>query len=320
MDDRVGDPATASGDARDRSDFGSRVRPEPRDANRMLLAERDALLEATRAVETPAREIVSDLSPVATTCPFFRAQLADGSLRSPIEAPHAANRCAAIGHPERQSPRQQNFVCLTAAHTDCPRFVRGALLARKATRSAPPVTTPTLVAILVLIAAAAASFGFVLVRGGLTLPAGADAIALAASSSRPSSAGALGAAPSRAAASAPGATTQATPQPTAATTPTPTATPGPTPTPSPSPAATPTPTDGPTSPPTPQPTSTRYALLQPCTSKPDCYLYTIRRGDNLTSIARYFGVPLETVRALNPWTSASGISPGQQLVLPPPTR
>jgi LysM repeat protein len=71
---------------------------------------------------------------------------------------------------------------------------------------------------------------------------------------------------------------------------------------------------------TPAPTSDRYALLQPCPDKPDCYIYTIRHGDNLTGIAKYFGVPLQTVRDLNPWTQTKGIQPGNKLILPPPTR
>jgi LysM repeat protein len=49
-------------------------------------------------------------------------------------------------------------------------------------------------------------------------------------------------------------------------------------------------------------------------------LYTIRSGDNLFSIGRYFGVSLETIRRLNPWTRTQGIRAGRQLVLPPPTR
>jgi LysM repeat protein len=46
----------------------------------------------------------------------------------------------------------------------------------------------------------------------------------------------------------------------------------------------------------------------------------VRSGDNLVSIARYFGVPLETVYRLNPWTRTSGLRAGQELILPPPTR
>ena len=72
--------------------------------------------------------------------------------------------------------------------------------------------------------------------------------------------------------------------------------------------------------PTPAPSSDRYALLQPCPDKPDCWIYTVRKGDNLTGIAKYFGIPLQTVRDLNPWTETKGLEPGQKLILPPPTR
>jgi hypothetical protein len=75
------------------------------------------------------------------------------------------------------------------------------------------------------------------------------------------------------------------------------------------------------SPPTSQrPRSGRYALLDRCPNRTRCWLYTVRSGDNLFSIANYFGVTLETVRRLNPWTQTKGIRAGQQLVLPPPTR
>ena len=47
----------------------------------------------------------------------------------------------------------------------------------------------------------------------------------------------------------------------------------------------------------PAPTSERYALLEPCPDTPDCWIYRVRAGDNLFSIAKYFGVPLATVKA-----------------------
>ena len=303
MEDHDRDRAMAPAGSRDSNRSRPPVGPDERGRDPFSIAEVDALAEATRTAEMrePAKDLLALASPYAATCPFFRSETADGHLRAPIEAPHSANRCAAFGDPKPQSPRQQNYVCLAATHVDCPRYLRGAVAVRKATRRRRRVTTPTLVAIVILIVSAGASFAFVVARGGLTLPVAPDS------------------------ASAP-VTARATSAPTvgsvAAATGTPTASPAPTvsPTPSPTPEPTPTPTAVATPAATPRPSSDRYALLEPCADKPDCYVYTIRRGDNLWSIADYFGVPLATVKALNPWTVKSGINPGDQLILPPPTR
>jgi LysM repeat protein len=61
-------------------------------------------------------------------------------------------------------------------------------------------------------------------------------------------------------------------------------------------------------------------LLEPCPDEPRCWIYTTRRGDNLFSIANYFGVPLEAVYARNPWTRTESLRAGRELRLPPPTR
>ncbi len=88
-------------------------------------------------------------------------------------------------------------------------------------------------------------------------------------------------------------------------------TPEPTPSPTPRPAATPT----------PAPTSNRYALLKPCPDRPDCWIYTVRAGDNLVSIANYFGVAYDTVLELNPQIGdPTTIRRGDRIRLPPPTR
>ena len=48
--------------------------------------------------------------------------------RPPVEVPDAVNRCAALGESVPQSLRQQELVCLTSAHVNCPRYLRGTSL------------------------------------------------------------------------------------------------------------------------------------------------------------------------------------------------
>ena len=62
-------------------------------------------------------------------CPFLRAVEVDDRLLVPIEAPDALNRCAALQDAIPQSLRQQELVCLTSGHVNCPRYLRGALIA-----------------------------------------------------------------------------------------------------------------------------------------------------------------------------------------------
>ena len=271
-------------------------------------------------------------------CPFFQTIDVDGAPGAPIEAPDAANRCTALREPVPQSLRQQELVCLTSGHFNCPRYLRGSLVTGhpakaektgqavrpdKTSDSAKPdktshvikpekVTpagrtfTPALAgSLIVLTLAFLVSLGFVVTNGGLVLtpaaptPSGTGGVLAEVESAAPS------------ASPTPLPTPSPTPMPTATTTPTPTATPIATASPTPSPTATPTPT--------PRPTSDRYALLKPCTDAPNCYLYVIRSGDNLYSIARYFGVPQSTIEAWNPWTQ-NGLTVGRSLRLPPPTK
>ncbi len=163
----------------------------------------------------------------------------------------------------------------------------------------PRTFTPAIVASLVLlVASAAAAITFVAATGGLQLPVASPSAAAVAS-------------PTPAETGLPGVT------PTQVLTPTPEATPSATP------GSTPVTTPGPTGIPTPAPapTSSRYALLEPCVTTPDCYRYTIRIGDNLRSIANYFGVPYATVLELNPAIGdPESIQPGDVITLPPPTR
>ena len=245
----------------------------------------------------------------AWVCPFLRAVDADGSLGAAIRWPDPVNRCVALGDPAPQSLRQQEYACLASAHVNCPRFIRG-VEAMTVTPTAPtgmglPVTPAILAALVVLAASFALSIGFVVANGGMDLTAAATPQAGLASAA-PSSAGA-GAPAASSEQSATSATPSAEPSPSASID-SATARPSPTPAPSPSEVV------------TPRPSSDRYALLHPCPDAADCWIYVIRAGDNLVSIARYFGVPMTVVTKLNPWTETTQLVAGQELRLPPPTR
>ena len=318
-----GTAGTASGGETPPEDVGADAVEASVDG-RAERAESDALAEATAAVAS--LDAPDQHSPRAETCPFFRRVDENGQLGASVEDPDASNRCVAIGEPQAQSMRQQELVCLQAAHVDCPRYLRGKATE---TESIPPtevgerrIPRATIAATLILVASAVAAFTFVLVRGGISLPV----TGVAGSSPTPSRAAALSPtptatvaptfAPTVAPTTEPTPTTGPTIGPTPFATPAPTSRPIPASTPEPSPAAAPT-----TAPFSPSATSDRYALLVPCSDKPACFIYTVRTGDNLRSIANYFGVPYSTVLLLNPAiTDASLISKGDRIVLPPPTR
>lgn len=260
---------------------------------------------------SPLLSVVDGQSPYVTTCPFLRGTLGDGSFAVPLEEPDYVNRCVAFGDAKPQSLRQQELVCLTAAHADCPRYLRGALRLQAETAVEPVKgrrpSSSILLSGLLLVASATLSFAFVLTRGGLTAPALPTAgPQVAAATGVPSPAPSLA----------------VTSEPTIAPTPVPTAPPTPAPTPTPTTPPTPSPTPPPTRAPTPDPTpvrSDRYQYLTRCASRPNCWIYVIRSGDALYNLANYFGHSLETVYRLNPW-ARNGIHPGDQLILPPPTR
>jgi hypothetical protein len=277
-----------------------------------------AAVDPDAAARPSATEI--GRSPNSRICPFLRVIDEDDRLWPPLEVPDPANRCAALHDPVPQSLRQQELVCLTSGHVNCPRYLRGSLgttevPVRVRTERAVTVnmTPATAGALVVFVVAFMLSVVFVVANGGL---------ALTAAAATPAASGdVLGAieteAPTAVPTMAPTASPTATPSPTPSATPSPTATPAPTATPSPTP--TPSPTVTPTAKPTQKPTSNRYALLKPCPDQPNCWLYVIRSGDNLYSIANYFGVSLKTVQAWNPWTQ-DGLKVGRTLRIPTPTR
>jgi LysM repeat protein len=249
-------------------------------------------------------------------CPFLHAAGADGALGDPIRWPDEANRCTALGDAAPQSIRQQEYACLASSHVNCPRFIRGvhliAELPPPASGSGLQLTPAVIAALLVLALSFALSVGFVVANGGMNLP-----LSIGASASPR----ALGASGEPSGSAAPSATAPGSSEPSTVPTAPPTAEPSAaasvaaaTATPSVIASRTPEPTASPV------PSSDRYALLEPCPDAPDCWVYTIRSGDNLVSIARYFGVPFDTVTDLNPWTTTTQLVAGQELRLPPPTR
>jgi hypothetical protein len=250
---------------------------------------------------------LEDRSPDPDVCPFLRAAGSQG-LIAPIESPDPANRCAALAEAVPQSLRQQELVCLSTGHVNCPRYLRGAAAVSEiptpVIREGRAMSPAMLGSLVVLVLALSASVGFVLARGG-ALDIGPAAVV-----GSPSPSALAVASPSVAVASAPVLAPSATPVATPS--------PSPSPTPTPSPTATPAPTAKPT--PRPTPRSDRYDLLRACPNTPRCWIYRVRSGDNLFSIARYFGVSTDSIYARNPWLRDRGLRAGQELRLPPPTR
>jgi hypothetical protein len=255
-------------------------------------------------------QVLEDRSPDPNVCPFLRAAGAQG-LTAPIESPDPVNRCAALAEAVPQSLRQQELVCLSTGHINCPRYLRGAAVVAEAptavVREGRAMSPAMLGSIVVLVLALSASVGFVFARGGALDIDPPGAIA------SPSASSLAVASPSAPVASAP----VVAPTASASVSPSP-ASPSPSPSPSPAPTATPAPTPKPT--PRATPRSDRYELLRACPGTANCWIYRVRSGDNLFSIARYFGVSQNSIYSRNPWLRDRGLRAGQELRLPPPTR
>lgn len=120
--------------------------------------------------------IGEDRSPNASVCPFLRSIDEGGALGLPVESPHPANRCAALGEAVPQSLRQQELVCLTSGHVNCPRYLRGSTPVDVVPVPAPvtrAVSAPIAAALAVFVAAFLVSIAFVVANGGLVLTAAA---------------------------------------------------------------------------------------------------------------------------------------------------
>jgi hypothetical protein len=294
------------------------------------LTDVDAAIAALRATEPrPAGpqwlDRLEHRSPDPTVCPFLCSVAGDGSPARPIGAPDAANRCAALRDAAPQSLRQQELVCLTSGHVQCPRYLRGTMLAadeprgpRRPSLGRGPLTPAILVSVLVLIAAFTGSVAFVVARGGMSMSAavldrpGPSATLVAGAPSRE---------PTAVPTTVPTAKPSPTPAPTQAPSPTPTATPAPSQTPVPTPTPTPTPRV------TPRPTAAgdpilaRFPELRRCPNRSGCYIYVVEPGNNLYSIANYYRVSYDQVLRMNPQiTSPATIRAGDQIRMPTPQR
>ena len=84
-----------------------------------------AVATAVHEVRPSWLAVLDDRSPDPNVCPFLRASLG-GDLAAPIKRADPANRCAALAEAVPQSLRQQELVCLTTGHINCPRYLRGA--------------------------------------------------------------------------------------------------------------------------------------------------------------------------------------------------
>ena len=202
---------------------------------------------------------------------------------------------------------------------------------------------------MVLLASIGFSFGFVLQRGGLEL-SGFQSPSQSAGASRPVPSATTAAVAASHAAFGPGVSISPLPAATEIATAGPTATPPPPtpgPTVAPTPGHSPSPTPGPSLSPSPVPTPSASAVATPVatpavtTGRADAAAHGdaptherpvrrdhqvpraerlldlhVRTGDNLFSIAHWFGVSLDRdLDAMNPWARTRGIHPGNDLLI-----
>ncbi len=232
----------------------------------------------------------------AAVCPFLGALDEVGVLGDAVPAYDERNRCTAYGPWQPLGRQQQELVCLTVAHTSCPRYDRGLRYGPGGPRGRLQRRVGLALAIIAALAAVAIGGAFVL-GGDLSFE--------------------------RLTALLPGGSTA---PPTPAT--------SPTSSPAPAPSASPSPTLEPTSSASPETTETAsasgsilptlppgspYASLAPCPGSEACYLYTVKSGDTLSGIASRFGTTVAAIRELNPSVAnTSIIHVGTTLKIPPP--
>ena len=265
-------------------------------------------------------------------CPFLRAVEDDDRLLVPIEAPDALNRCAALQDAIPQSLRQQELVCLTSGHVNCPRYLRGALVAGEPLRrrtvgppGAPPVLGPAPAGHQGDGRRAACPDCLVLGVGCVRRGSRRDrAPGGRGQSPEPESEplGARGGPRARNQSDAqrrtqphrrPRRTQRRRPRRRPPRHRRPTPTPTPTPTPSPKPTATAKPAG--------DPILARFPELHRCPNRSNCYVYVVEPGNNLVSIANYYRVSYDRVLQMNPQiTNPANLHAGDQVRMPTPQR